>query len=1458
MTPTLPAAQSCPPPCYTLDQYAQNTSLFAGHTNISLVFLEGVHNLSYTLNISGLDLNTNISLLAFQGQGVLPGDTVINLLPPASFYLSDITNLRMLNMHVEALQHVPFGSFGLIDNTKVHFVGYYRIETKNIIHRYDISTAVNIQSCTVDGGKIDLFNTDTVDIQNCRVVDGSIFTSFSITVNIWNCTVDGGVIDSQSVSSLNIQNCRVADGLILTLSSHTVNIWNCAVDNGNIDSRYVSSLDIQNCRVADGLILTLSSHTVNIWNCAVDNGNIDSRYVSSLDIQNCRVAHDGLILTLSSHTVNIWNCAVDNGNIDSRYVSSLDIQNCRVADGLILTLSSHTINIWNCAVDNGEIFLQAVSSLNIQNCRVVDGLIFTTYSITVNIWNCTVDGGTIDTRNVSSLDIQHCRVVNGSISTEYSHTVNIWNCTVDNGVIYSWYVSSMNIQNCRVVNGVITTKYSINDNIGNCTVDGGPINSWGGSSLDMQNCAIHGPTNLKGLFDTPIYQSIGVSISYKQRVMIQNITVSEYTSYGILIFSVDNVTIDGCSYKNNVMGVAGVNSNLTIRKTNITENRFGLVLAVDVDNQILSGVLNGAVSINNCVLSGNSEIGLQLINIHSSSITDSSFYGNHETPIGAYQSTFELRGENVFRDNTAKRGGGLALFNSTVVFGTGSKTTFVDNKAEEFGGAIYIATLSILSFFGDLLIAAENVNNDVLTVNTLKQSCFFLSHNESITTFIGNNATLGGNDIYGATVHTEDCNSVNFNFDNETLDAYKVSSDPTRVCFCVDNSPLCENRNYFMLNETRYPGETFTISVALAGYNFGRVAGSVYTNVLGRDYTQVIDSISQHIQTVNLRDCGTLTFTLFSNQTSTQVVLALTAQEQITLNHNEVDVQTDLRNIYSETCSYNVEKGSFPCTALLTTPIYINVTLQDCPLGFDLNRDSQVCGCDETLSEKIGTNQTCEIRQRTGYITREGTVWLGVDTSENNTDIYYWHRYCPNDYCNSSQIPIVLKSPNEQCNLNRSGILCGGCQANLSLQLGGNKCIKCKDSFLSLLLVFAVLGILLVAVIKLLNLTVTSGTINGLIFYANVVWRNNAILFSLQDRENIGYYIITLPIAWINLDFGIETCFSENLNQLTKTGLQFVFPVYIWCIAGLIIIVCHYSTRATKLFGNNSVAVLATLFLLSYGKLFRNITDVFTFADITGSNNTSRKVWSTDGNVLYGEQPGHAILIVVALLFLILFLLPFTLTVLLVPFLRAKSHLRPLRWINTLKPFFDTFYGPFKDKKQHQVWTGILLISRVLILIVYASTSTYSPNANILLMTVIATLLLVYNAMVGLIYKKWSLSLLENVYIVNLVILGGAFLFSASENNNLTDKLSPAATTSVVIALFVLICTVIIYTAKRIIPAEKIYRLMHSKDVTSDQGADQQVLIPRAAESSAPTVQVVEVKKYDSSVFREELLETLP
>ena len=216
---------------------------------------------------------------------------------------------------------------------------------------------------------------------------------------------------------------------------------------------------------------------------------------------------------------------------------------------------------------------------------------------------------------------------------------------------------------------------------------------------------------------------------------------------------------------------------------------------------------------------------------------------------------------------------------------------------------------------------------------------------------------------------------------------------------------------------------------------------------------------------------------------------------------------------------------------------------------------------------------------------------------------------------------------------------------------------------------------------------------------------------------------------------------------------------YIWSISIIIIMTSHYSIRATRFLGKNSITVLATLLLISYGKLLRNITDVFLYAHITGSDGTIITVWYLDANVHYGTTTDHLLLLVAALFFLVLFLVPYPLLLLLVPFLRTKSQHKYLHCVNKLKPLFDAYYGPFKDKKWHHMWTGILLITHVVILIVFASSSTSNPNANILLMTIISLLLVLYSAMVGLLYKKWFISLFENVYILNLAILGGTVLY---------------------------------------------------------------------------------------------------
>ena len=69
-----------------------------------------------------------------------------------------------------------------------------------------------------------------------------------------------------------------------------------------------------------------------------------------------------------------------------------------------------------------------------------------------------------------------------------------------------------------------------------------------------------------------------------------------------------------------------------------------------------------------------------------------------------------------------------------------------------------------------------------------------------------------------------------------------------------------------------------------------------------------------------------------------------------------------------------------------------------------------------------------------------------------------------------------------------------------------------------LLIPFALAGIALVLLLLICKLTVAAGSINGLIFYSNVVTVNCAIFFPPTQTN-----ILTVFIAWLNLDLGIET-----------------------------------------------------------------------------------------------------------------------------------------------------------------------------------------------------------------------------------------------------------------------------------------------------------------------------------------------
>ena len=353
--------------------------------------------------------------------------------------------------------------------------------------------------------------------------------------------------------------------------------------------------------------------------------------------------------------------------------------------------------------------------------------------------------------------------------------------------------------------------------------------------------------------------------------------------------------------------------------------------------------------------------------------------------------------------------------------------------------------------------------------------------------------------------------------------------------------------------------------MAIIGVEYGTTAGIVYSNLLNTEdsFNVTLDSNAENGYVIsNTKQCSALNYTLFSEDNTPRTVtiyisaVYLDAQTAFHYPKHTLDIPTDKHGTY------------FQYTLV---PILFNVAILQCPPGFIL---ADNC-CDCLLHRKLFDD--CTIINESGYFSWCINEWVTVYDS----GILY-DTHCPFDYCNftTERFIDLQNNSDSQCAFNRAGRLCGGYKEGYSLAIGSSHCIRClNNNNLALLIFFAASGVLLVLFITALNLTVKQGMINGLIFYANVVWTYQSIFFQSNQTNKLTF--LKIFIAWLNLDFGIMTCFASRLTAFWKTLLQFVFPFYVWAIAWLIIVV----SKRSNFLGERSVSVLCTLFLLSYTKL---------------------------------------------------------------------------------------------------------------------------------------------------------------------------------------------------------------------------------------------------------------------------------
>ena len=504
----------------------------------------------------------------------------------------------------------------------------------------------------------------------------------------------------------------------------------------------------------------------------------------------------------------------------------------------------------------------------------------------------------------------------------------------------------------------------------------------------------------------------------------------------------------------------------------------------------------------------------------------------------------------MFKDNI---GSAISVSGSNLIF---EGLNIFTNNSGINGGA--------LSLDGDTLIVLEEdtqiyfYNNTALYAGgaIYQVGCFvlFRGHNMSLL-FHNNTATFAGTDIFA---DVDSCNSMLFDevfhVKNTNFNRSLVSSNPKAVCLCNDSTLDCDTR---VKTIDLYPGETIVVPATTVGSQNGTVPGGIHADVSGTNLTIEPYQVTQGVTTY--RKCADLQFTAYSSAKS--AILKLRPETFLQIHTNS------------------------------RMPIELHLNFKNCPPGFILKTGNRsFCGCSDTLKQ-VGV--TCNISSNTLF--RPTGVWIGYSNDSVEGTGVIVHPHCPFDYCKKSGNNMSLSDTDEQCNYNRSGMLCGRCKSGLSLALGSSKCIKCSDMFLTLLIAFAFAGVLLVCLLFICNLTVSEGTMNGLIFYANILWVNKTIFFPSGTSANI----LTVFLAWLNLDLGMPSCLYKGLDAYIKTWLQFAFPIYIWALAGLIIILSRRFTMITRLMGTNAVKVLATLFLLSYTKLQRTIIAALSFTYIT-------------------------------------------------------------------------------------------------------------------------------------------------------------------------------------------------------------------------------------------------------------------
>ena len=1152
---------------------------------------------------------------------------------------------------------------------------------------------------------------------------------------------------------------------------------------------------ISNSAVYAGAIYAYSSSTISMTGDVMFQNNSASRIGGAISIRSSNITMEREVSFISNSAVYAGAIYANSSTISIKGDVMFQNNSASADGGAIATHSSNIAMegelsfISNSAVYTGDVMFQnnsasriggAISIISsnitmegevsfISNSAVYAGVIYANSS-TISI------KGDVMFQNNSASDVGGAIIIGSSNIAMEGELSFISNSALNAGAIYADSSST------------ISMKGDVMFQNNSASVHGGAI------ATHSSNIAMEG--ELSFISNSAGYagaiEAYSSTISIKGDVMFQNNSAS--ADRGAISITSSNITMEGeLSFISNSAEYAGairiVSSNMTMEgEVSFIGNSAVDVGAIDAYSSTIS--IKGDVMFqNNSVSNLGGAIAIDSSNIimegKLSFISNSADYGG--AIVAANSSTISIQGDVMFQNNSATQlGGAMFLSDSSCRHLESAFLLFHNNQAVK-GGAVYVA--NSMFYLGDY---SWFTGNHAETQGGAISAQSSNVHVQGNVHFFDNNAQLGRSMYLEYNSRIYFSSTTDLIFQNNTAEKgraiYIMDSTYIASCSHLANDGFFDSANRCAFgSSSSYPFPVLLLNTSMiergnqlfGGFPTFCTDSSYYNDLKKVQSMQnnppVVSSEPSTLQVCDHRPLD-LELTVSRGEMLRRPVIArdqfylpvpATIRAYFTSSNGSTSDLAEgqsLQKIGAEctTLNYTVfsaqetvdlyiyaEEG--PCGP--TESMRFTIHLQDCPHVFVLN--NLHCVCEKRLQK---FTNSCNIDNRTFKRTSDSNFWVGIEQQNGTYLGLILHPHCPLDYCRNDQIDVSTEDLDSQCQFNRTGILCGACRSNFSLTLGGSQCLECNNSHLGLLVVFAVAGIILVFIITLLRLTVSIGTLSGLVFYANIIAINRAI-FLPQGTTNI----LTVFVAWLNLDVGIVMCFFDGMDTYTLTWLQYVFPCYIWFLAVAIVLISQRSVRISRFLGNNPVSVLTTLFLLSYASILRTLITALSSATLEYPDNHTRVVWRYDGHVDYFKGK-HIPLFIFSLIVVFFLFLPYTLFLFFSQWLQVLSNWKILFWMNSarIKIFLDTYHAPYNIK--HRYWPLLLLI-RCALFIVFDSNPSGDPSINLLCITSASLGLAVFTRSIN-IYSNWPLDILEGSFILNLGILAGASYYVRLSGGN--------------------------------------------------------------------------------------------